>query len=178
MSAPGEVLDGAAAHAAWARHLGLEDGVSGQRRQVPVEHLGAYLDGYDAAVTHGAWAGVVDLYDHEAEAIETCSETDLEFATLSVAVEVRRAESGMVIASVTGYGRKGERGAVEWIAPVTIPEERDTRLLLVQLRASRGRDDVTAGKIALIRAAEAKERERSVGDGMARAGAGIAEALS
>lgn len=167
-----------AAHAAWARHLGLEDGVSSQRRPVPLEHLSAYLAGYDAAVTHGAWAGVVDLHEHEAEAIERAAVTDLAFETLSVAVEVRRAESGVVIATVTGYGRKGERGAVEWIAPVTIPEERDTRLLLVQLRASRAGDEVTSAKIALLRAAEAKGRAWAVADGMARAGAGIAEALS
>lgn len=93
--------------------------------------------------------------------------------------ESRRGEHGEAVALATAYGYSEDNAAVVPILPpVEVPRHGATALLFGQLEASLGRDEVTAEKMRVLRVTEERARRRGIVDGMARAGAGIAEALS
>lgn len=176
---PAELHGNAAAWAAAARQAGLEDGARGIRRDVPAWLLGPYLGGIDRAQAGDAWGGTIDIYEPEARAIEEASATDLDFGTLTLSFEARYGEHGEAIVLATAYGYRDDNAAVVPILPpVEVPRSGATALLFGQLEASLGRDAVTAEKMRVLRVTEERARRRGIVDGMARAGAGIAEALS
>lgn len=163
----------AAAWAAAARQAGLEDGARGVRRDVPAGLLGPYLGGVDLA----QWGD--DVHELEALAIEEASGTDLELGTLTLSFEARRGEHGEAVVLATAYGYSEDNAAVMPILPpVAVPRHGVTALLFGQLEAALGRDEATAETMRVLRVTEERARRRGIADGMARAGAGIAEALS
>lgn len=176
---PAALHGNAAAWAAAARQAGLEDGARGVRRDVPAGLLGPYLGGVDLAQWGDAWGGTLDVHELEALAIEEASGTDLELGTLTLSFEARRGEHGEAVVLATAYGYSEDNAAVVPILPpVEVPRHGATALLFGQLAAALGRDDVTAEKVRVLRVTEERARRRGIVDGMARAGAGIAEALS
>jgi len=165
---------------AWAaagRQAGLEDGTRGVWN--PAHALAAYRAGYDQAVSGVAWGGTLDVDELEALAIEEASGSGLELGTLSVCFEARRGEHGEAIVLATAYGYSEDNAAVVPILqPVEVPRSGATALLFGQIEAALGRDAVTAETMRVLRVTEERARRRGIVDGMARAGAGIAEALS
>lgn len=176
---PATLCGDAAAWAAAARQAGLEDGARCVRRDVPAGLASVYLAAIDLAQAGEAWGGTLDVSEIEALAIEEASGTDMELGTLSVCFEARRGEHGEAIVLATAYGYSEDNAAVVPIQPpVEVPRSGATALLFGQLEASLGRDEVTAEKVRVLRVTEERARVRGIVDGMARAGAGIAEALS
>lgn len=169
----------AAAWGAAARQAGLEDGARGERRHVPAGLLGPYLGGFDLAQAGEAWGGTLDVYELEALAIREASGTDLDLGTLTLSFEARRGEHGKAVVLATAYGYSEDNAAVVPILPpVEVPRSGATALLFGQIEAALGRDEVTAEKVRVLRVTDERARVRGIVDGMARAGAGIAEALS